>query len=273
MRELRLALIALCLIPLATASNAAAAALAPHRAVYDLSLDKATDRSGIEGITGRMVYQFEGSACEGYTTTFRFVTRILANDTTRVTDQQTTTYESGDGKSFEFSTRSFVDRALDSEVRGSARIEGGKTLVEMDEPEEASLSLPASQFPTQHMLELLGKADSGENFYVTSIFDGSDEGEKVLTTSVVIGDEEQPVASDSEAGALGSLADASYRPVDIAYFDGADTGGEQLPTYRIAFKMHENGVTRDLTMDYGDFAISGRLVDLEILERPGQSCD
>ena len=52
----------------------AAQLLAPHRAVYDLALDKASDRSGITDITGRMVYEFNGSACEGYTVTFRFMT-------------------------------------------------------------------------------------------------------------------------------------------------------------------------------------------------------
>ena len=46
-----------------------------HRAVYDLALDKASDRSGIIGLRGRMVYEFNGSPCEGYTVNFRFVTQ------------------------------------------------------------------------------------------------------------------------------------------------------------------------------------------------------
>ena len=54
----------------------AGAPLVPHRAVYDLSLDKASDRSGITGLSGRMVYEFNGSPCEGYTVKFRFVTQI-----------------------------------------------------------------------------------------------------------------------------------------------------------------------------------------------------
>ena len=75
-------------------------ALHAHRAVYDLTLDKASDRSGITGITGRMVYEFNGSACEGYTVKFRFVTQIDTSDTTRLTDQQTTTFEDAEGKTF-----------------------------------------------------------------------------------------------------------------------------------------------------------------------------
>ena len=44
------------------------------------TLDKASDRSGITGISGRMVYEFNGSACEGYTVKFRFVTQIDTRD-------------------------------------------------------------------------------------------------------------------------------------------------------------------------------------------------
>jgi len=32
----------------------------------------------------------------------------------------------------------------------------------------------------------------------------------------------------------------------------------------MAFKLYENGVTRDLTMDYGDFVLSGKLAKLEV---------
>ncbi|TIV06286.1 MAG: DUF1849 family protein, partial [Mesorhizobium sp.] len=94
-------------------------ALQAHRAVYDLSLDKASDRSGITGISGRMVYEFNGSPCEGYTVKFRFVTQIATNDNaTKLTDQQTTTFEDAEGKTFSFVTKSFVDQNLDKEVKG-----------------------------------------------------------------------------------------------------------------------------------------------------------
>src|SRR6476659_9954783 len=106
MRASRFALLVLAFSAAAFPASAAMRALAPHRAVYDLTLDKASDRSGITGISGRMVYEFNGSACEGYTVTFRFVTRIATGDTTRLTDQQTTTFEDAEGKTFSFVTKS-----------------------------------------------------------------------------------------------------------------------------------------------------------------------
>ncbi len=82
----------------ATAMASSMAALAPHRAVYDLELKDASERSGIKQLTGRMVYEFNGSVCDGFTTTFRYVTKIDNGEAQRLTDQQTTTFESGDGK-------------------------------------------------------------------------------------------------------------------------------------------------------------------------------
>ena len=253
------------------AVSAPAGALLPHRAVYDLSLDTASDRSGITGIDGRMVYEFAGSACEGYTVTFRFVTRITTSEASRMTDQQTTTYEDGKGKTFSFSTRSFIDSALDKELRGNARVEADETVVSLEKPEAGTLTLAATQFPTQHLIELIDKAEEGETFYETTLFDGSEDADKVMTTTVIIGRQAATRATDPERAAMKDLADAEFWPVDIAYFDLSDADGEEFPTYRISFKLHESGVTRDLVMDYGDFSMRGKLVDLSVFDAP-ESC-
>jgi hypothetical protein len=43
-------------------AGASAQTLAPHRAVYDVALKDASDRSGITGMNGRIVYEFQGSS-------------------------------------------------------------------------------------------------------------------------------------------------------------------------------------------------------------------
>lgn len=249
----------------------AAAVLAAHRAVYDLSLDDATDESGITGLTGRMVYEFDGSACEGYTTTFRFVTRIDGEETSRLSDLQTTTYEDGEGKTFNFVTRSFLDQVLDKEVKGSATLGEDETAVQLVKPEPKSVSVEPTQFPTQHLLELIENARRSENFYETTLFDGSENADKVLTTTVVIGDKEG-VLREEGSEAVSEIDGEQFWPVEIAYFDLSEGNGEETPSYRIAFKLYENGITRDLLMDYGDFAMKGELVDLEMLGSGTAGC-
>jgi hypothetical protein len=254
-------------------ASAAPRVLQPHRAVYDLSLDKASDRSGITGISGRMVYEFNGSACEGYTVTFRFVTKIDTGDTSRLTDQQTTTFEDAEGKTFSFVTKSYVDQALDKEVKGTAKRQGKDVKVDLEKPDARSIELGYTQFPTQHLVDLLNKADAGDTFYETSLFDGSEDADKAMTTTVVIGKRAEGHTDDPEAPALASLEKDRVWPVEIAYFDESKKGGEELPEYRISFKLHENGITRDLVMDYGDFSIAGKLVNLKLFDTKPETCN
>ena len=250
--------------PDAAPKAALAAGLVSHRAVYDLTLDHADEKSGISGLTGRMVYEFNGSPCEGYTTNFRLVTRIdMEEQPQRLTDQQTTTYEAGDGKSFRFVNKTFVDKELAKEVRGDAKLAGGRTVVELTKPKEQKLDLRGTQFPTSHILELIGKAQAGEHFYQTSLFDGSEDADRVVATSVVVGKEQN--AQDDETKVIGKYVKDSVWPVTIAYFDDKEKQ-DGLPIYRIDFKLYKDGITRDLTMDYGDFAMHGKLVKLDVYD-------
>lgn len=251
---------------LLVAAPAHAVTLIPHRAVYDLALETASDRSGITGIAGRMVYEFSGSRCDGYTVTFRFVTQIDTADVSRMTDQQTTTYEEGDGKSFRFVTRSFVDEKMDSEIKGSAQQSAEGTIVSLEKPHRQRHELEATHFPTQHLLELLDKARGGETFYETSIFDGSEDADRVMATTVIIGRSAAAKPNDPEIGAIRPLERERFWPVEMAYFDMSEA--EELPSYRISFKLYQSGVTRDLVMDYGDFSMTGRLVDLALFDAP-----
>jgi EipB-like len=256
-------------IALTTASWPALAnpVFAPHRAVYDVKMESAEERTGISGMDGRLVFQFDGSACDGYTMNMRFVLRMQLPEAIRVSDQQTTTFESGDGAEFTFVTKTFTDDKLDKELRGSAKSDAKGIAVTIDKPDAVDVTLEASRFPTMHLAELIEKAKAGGTFYETTLFDGSDEADRLMSTSVVIGKPVKPDATDTELAQADSLKDLPYWPVTIAYFDPTEeTGGEALPQYRIGFKLYENGITRDLTMDYGDFVLSGKLAKLEMLD-------
>lgn len=146
-------------------------------------------------------------------------------------------------------------------------------LVKLKKPAESEMELVAARFPTQHMLELLEKAKSGETFYETKIFDGSDDANEVLTTTIIIGKPDEAKSGDPELEALGDLEPEKFWPVSIAYFDTNNEGGEELPIYRIDFKLYKNGVSRDLTMDYGEFSISGQLVDLKLEKSATTNCN
>jgi len=254
-----------------TATSAAAGvegarALVPHRAVYDLKLKDVSERSGIEGMYGRMVYEFTGSACTGFTTNFRFVTKTDTGEDQRTTDQQTTTFENADLKEFRFETKSFTDEQLDKQVSGEATNASTGVKVELQKPDPRELDLTPSQFPTQHMLDVLDNARKGKRFFEARIFDGSEDGDKSMLTSTVVGKKQTPTADDADAGQAGEFSKQAYWPVTIAYFNDGGTA-DATPVYRMSFKLYDNGITRDLTMDYGDFVLTGQLAKLEVLDR------
>lgn len=257
---------------LATAGPEAALSLLPHRAVYDLKLKDVSDRSGIEGMFGRMVYEFTGSACTGFTTNFRFVTKIDTGEEQRVTDQQTTTFENLRSGEFRFDTKSFTDEKLDKQVEGAANGVKDGVKVELAKPERREVQLTPAQFPTAHMLQVIDHAKQGKRFFEARIFDGSEDGDQNLLTSTVVGAQQTLKPDDTEAASIGELAKKPFWPVTIAYYND-DAQTDATPVYRMSFKLYDNGITRDLTMDYGDFVLTGTLSKLELLApAPQQTC-
>ncbi|WP_420851194.1 cell envelope integrity EipB family protein [Rhizobium quercicola] len=251
--------------------NATANILVPHRAVYDLELKDSSERSGISSMYGRMVYEFNGSACDGYTVSFRFVTKVDTGEDTRLTDQQTTTFEDLKTGNFRFLTRSFTDEKLDKEVRGLAHDAKDGVTVDLTSPDKREVALAHSLFPTEHMLEVIDRAKRGDKIFESRIFDGSDSGDKTLVTTTLVGAQHKPKAGDEDAdvGKAGVMAQKPFWPVTISYFNDEATG-DAVPIYRMAFKLYENGITRDLTMDYGDFVLSGKLANLEMFKPGGE---
>jgi len=54
--------------------------------------------------------------------------------------------------------------------------------------------------------------------------------------------------------------------VTISYFDQSvrENAGEQMPVYSISFELYENGVSRALVLDYGDFVLKGDMASIEM---------
>jgi len=261
------------LLSLAPGLAAAAAGLAPHRAVYDMKLEDASAQAGVSGVVGRMVYDFKGDACEGYSVEFRFVTQFQdESGGSQVTDLRTASFEDAQAQTFQFLSKTFVNNKLIEETRGTARQGERVKEVELDEPEERQLEISrGALFPTEHLRFIIAAAANGDRFVAADVFDGSETGDKVYPTTAVIGFPRSDVLLETEKAALAEVAETDYWPVTIAYFDpSADqTTGEQMPAYQLSFLLHENGVSHDLTLDYGDFKLAGQLSELELYDGTG----
>ncbi|CTQ61641.1 MAG: cell envelope integrity EipB family protein [Roseibium album] len=257
----------------ATVGKSAGYKLVPHQAVYDMKLGEKEDNSGISGLSGRMVYEFTGNACEGYSVNFRFVTRFQnADGGSQVTDLQTTSFEEPQAESYQFLSKTFVDQELVEESKGKATAGTQTKTINLKAPSEKSLEIGHEVlFPTEHLLTILESAENGVPFISADIYDGAESGEKVYATTTVIGSKTvSPVKADTEDPDA-PLAGLNYWPVTVAYFDpGAeDATGELTPVYQLSFWLFQNGVSGHLTLDYGDFTIKGKMAALELHEDTG----
>jgi len=121
-------------------------------------------------------------------------------------------------------------------------------------------------FPTEHMRRIVQAARAGKTILELPAYDGSENGKKVYNTLTVIGRPIPPekATSTDAATAEKALAGLQRWPVTISYFEKAAKSGEQTPVYAIGFELYENGVSRDLLLDYNDFAISGKMTKLDV---------
>ena len=244
---------------------------APHVAIYDLKLTSSRGKRLLEGARGRIVYDFSGSACEGYALQFRQVTELDNGEgKVSLSDLRTTTWEQADGKSFRFKSQNYMDAKQLSEVDGRADRAKDKVAVKLSKPGDKKFDAGTVVFPTDHMRLLIEAARAGRNLLEIAVYDGSESGEKIYQSLSVIGKkiEAEKKPEDAAAG-KDALAGLARWPVTISYFDRAnkdsrEKSGEQTPVYAITFELYENGVSRALTLDYGDFVLSGELTSFEM---------
>ena len=246
--------------------------LVPHRAVYDLSLGATRGNTQVVGVRGRILYDFDGSACEGYSLQFRQVSELDSGEGKVATsDLRSTTWEGGDAKSFKFTSENFLDQNLVDSVDGHAEHGAKATAVDLIKPEHKVLDIDAGVvFPTEHMVRVIAAARAGKTILDFPVYDGSDTGEKVYDTLTVIGraigpDERKLADAAADEPKLAAVA---RWPVTISYFETGrpSKSGEQTPVYAIGFELYENGISRALSLDYNDFVVVGKLSSLEIKE-------
>ncbi|AWN50346.1 cell envelope integrity EipB family protein [Methylobacterium sp. 17Sr1-1] len=267
--------------------------LAPHRAVYDLSLSGSSGTRAVESARGRIVFDFTGDACKGFALQYRQVTVLESSESgTRTSDLRNTTFETGDGRSFRFRTQSDLNGKAAAPVDGNAE-RGDKGLdITLKQPKRGEMAVPGEVlFPAAHMKRLIEAARAGQSTVAVKVFDGSDDGRKVYDTLAVIGP--QRVAAKSEAkpdsGAPdaskpsgpkpsgpkpasapaeaplrdGAMASMPHWPVTLSYFSPGE--GERTPVYVLAFDLYENGVSGALRLDYGEFSLKGELSRIDLM--------
>jgi hypothetical protein len=252
---------------LSFAVPAGAVDIAPHRALYTMSLGTAKSNSGVVGASGTMSYAW-GETCDGWTVEQRYKLRMQYAESPEIEIVSNyVTWESKDGLRYRFNERKLKNGEVDEEVRGEAQLDGkgkGGTAT-FSRPKTQTIDLPAGAlFPTAHTILILDRAAAGEQFVSEQVFDGASE-ETAVQVSAVVG-QEQPAAAKGDGTPESPLLDRRSWRVRLAFFS-ADQKSDK-PEYELGMRLYENGVSRDMLLDYGDFAVKAKLDEIEALPKP-----
>jgi hypothetical protein len=244
-------------LPYTLPYSASATELAAHRAFYRLTLDS-TENSGVTNAAGAMEYEVI-DGCQGWATQQRLDMTVLdreGGDTHTVSDYST--WESKDGRKFRFRiTQSTNDDRLVQ--AGYAEIPQGRAgFAVYTEPTARRVTLPpGTVFPMAQTEALLAAGKAGKTFLSVPVFDGTASDAVENTFSIIT--------------SYGQLVNTRFTPlaqlpslfVHMGYF-GTNTTG-MLPDTLLAMRYWDNGVADDLSMDFGNFTMAGKLAQFQLL--------
>ncbi len=251
--------------PVAATAAVPAVEIAPHRALYDLSLLSARRSSSVVDVRGRMMFEW-ADACDGWTVDQRFDLRFLYSGGDEMTMTTSySTWESKDGLSYRFSVRKLVNGDETEVFRGRAAVDklGAGGRADYVAPETRQMDLPAGTlFPSMHTVELVRRARAGDHLFLRTVFDGADA-DGVTDINAVIGSPTE-VAPDGHDPSL--FAGPGW-PMRLAFFALGDSGN--LPEYELNLVLVSTGVAESMEIDYGDFTVRVALNTIEPLDDLG----
>ncbi len=239
--------------------------LRPARAVYDLQLNNDRESGDIDTAKGRLVVELIED-CSGYIFNQAFISHITSSEgADLVGDMQASVWESRDGLALRFNLVNRLNGKVVDREQGRARLKtsgGGEANWRL--PKERALTLPrGTLFPISHNREVLRRAKSGSRGFELPLFDGSHEAGYYFA-SVFIG---EPL--HGKGGGKLSPAELESWPVRLAYYHYDDKLG--VPEFEVGFVMFGDGVVDTLFLDYPEFGLTGRLVELQYHDQP--ECD
>ncbi|MCL2469656.1 MAG: cell envelope integrity EipB family protein, partial [Alphaproteobacteria bacterium] len=229
-------------------------------------------------VSGSMFYDLVDT-CDGFAVQqqLKLVFTFPEGEGSTVTSS-VVTWEARDGSSFRFNVKRETDGRQDMVYKGVVM-----PLAQGAQERVVRYSVPFDRedgkigkddlFPTAHAILLLEKALAGEKMFSRRVFDGSDE-QAGADISAFIGKRADKMTAPEIAKVTKTAADRALLnepawSVRLAFYKPQTQTGE--PDYETDLVLLQNGITRSMRIDYGEFSIKSSLVLLEAGER--LSCD
>ncbi len=247
----------------AGASQAGGSAfLAPHKALYDLSLES-THGGGTVAATGTMSFQVTDT-CTGWASQQQLRLQLVTREgqsSDMVSDYAT--LESKDGRHLTFDMRERDNGSVTQQVRGEASTNpSGDGEIRFTLPTRSTMALPrGTLFPMAHTAAIIAAAEAGRKSIDPVLFDGTSADGPTDSYVTILGWQAPPSQSDYPV-----LATQPSGRVHVSFF--SRDPGSITPDYEIGMRYFGDGVSDRLDMDFGDFTMQGRLASFTPGKKP-----
>jgi hypothetical protein len=247
----------------AASNGQAGSHLTGQIAIYDLSLAKVRTHD-VTGATGQMRFAV-ADGCTGWGTTQHMTLLIRNADgslTKTVTDYVTWETKNGSMLTFNLSERDNDGKTIIDDAGTALHGAGGAGTISYSTPANRVMTMPpGTLFPMAHTAAILDAGMRGEKFISVPLFDGTTDDGAQHTFVVILGQ------GKDGAAPFPDLAKRTTTDVDIAFYERKSS--DQNPDFRSQMRYYDDGVANNITMDFGDFVLVGKLAHLNI---PASNC-
>lgn len=238
----------------------------PHRAVYELTLGETKPDSSVVEAQGVLVFEW-AAACDGWAVSQKARVDLGHDEGPGLAFGWIyNSWEAKDGGKFRFYVRRLYQSGSSEQVKGEASIAdpGVGGVAHFSLPDEMEVDIPSGViFPTQHTLALLERLEAGGLPYYTTVFDGSTDNGLYGVSAIEVSQDAERGPPPLDSPILANMA--SWR-LNMAFF-GMDQAAAE-PEQEQELRIFANGITDELTFDYGDFALDATLSELTALPEP-----
>ena len=237
---------ALLLLSTWAAADSWAVELAPHRALYQLSLGSIQPQSDFIDVKGGISVDWT-LTCDGWTVEQLYVTAAtLRSGAIFESEIRYSSFESADRRTFRFTSVTRRNGEVAERFTGGVERadEVAAATVNYAQPAGVALDLPTgTMLPMQHIEALIAEAERGEQKFLAPYFDGPRPEEAPFEASALIIGARQP-PEEGAADEMGPPIDRPWWQVRIAFFPRDATSPD--PDFELSMQLQDNGIARSL---------------------------
>lgn len=245
------------LVLVTTSSAYAAGDLAPHRALYKMSLVEASARSGITGANGAMMYRFE-DVCDAWTSETKVILKLNYSEGEEVeTTWSFASWEAKDGLSYRFNVRHSRNGTEIEVLEGQAKREilDGPATALYTSPKNTTIELPGgTMFPTRHLAALIEAGQKNTLTVSEVVFDGASLENPYRINALITNPRKQ--SSETKAA----------KHIRMAFFPVL--GKSEEPEFELGITYRPDGVAERIRQDFGNFSLELAPNSIEVLNAP-----